>query len=85
MTLSISLLFPGFAMHRVDAGDGIQINAEVGGCGPPLLLLHGFPQTPAISYRIAPVLAARFAVVGADLRGHGDSSTSGGAGAEFGF
>ena len=57
---------------RVD--EGIEIAATVGGSGPPLLLLHGHPQTRAIWHRIAPVLARRYTLVAADLRGYGDSS-----------
>src|SRR3989475_11271782 len=45
----------------------------VGGSGPPLLLLHGYPQTHAMWHRIAPRLAEHFTVVCADLRGYGDS------------
>ena len=44
------------------------------GKGPPLLLLHGFPQNLAMWARVAPILAADFTVVCADLRGYGDSS-----------
>ena len=66
--------FPGFERHHVDVGHGIGISAVVGGRGAPLLLLHGHPQTHAIWHRVAPVLAERFTVVAADLRGYGDSS-----------
>ncbi|QEI09281.1 alpha/beta hydrolase [Pigmentiphaga aceris] len=52
----------------------IRIEAIVGGEGPPLLLLHGHPQTRAIWHRVAPALAKHFTVVAADLRGYGDSS-----------
>jgi haloacetate dehalogenase len=66
-------LFPGFAARDV-ATRGARIHARVGGSGPPLLLLHGYPQTHAIWHRVAPRLAGRFTVVAADLRGHGDSA-----------
>lgn len=46
----------------------------VGGSGPPLLLLHGYPQTHLIWHKIAPRLAEHFTVVATDLRGYGDSS-----------
>src|ERR671936_826968 len=65
-------LFPGFAEHRLETG-GAQVHARVGGRGPPVLLLHGYPQTLAIWHRMAPVLAEKFTVIAADLRGYGDS------------
>jgi len=64
--------FPGFAVHQVALGDAV-IHAEVGGGGPPLLLLHGYPQTHVAWHRIAPELARHFTVVAPDLRGYGDS------------
>jgi haloacetate dehalogenase len=66
-------LFPGFAVRRVET-DGADIHCVIGGAGPPLLLLHGYPQTHAMWHRVAPGLARRFTVVCADLRGYGDSS-----------
>ena len=47
---------------------------KVGGDGPPLLLLHGYPQTHAMWHKVAPALARDYTVVCADLRGYGDSS-----------
>jgi haloacetate dehalogenase len=67
-------LFPGYRPHVADVGDGQSIHALVGGHGPPLLLLHGHPQTHAIWHRVAPVLAQHFMLVLADLRGYGASS-----------
>ena len=73
-------LFPGFAHSTVPVspgstdGDDIAIHCAHGGNGPPVLLLHGFPQTHAIWHKIAGALAERFTVVCADLRGYGDSS-----------
>jgi len=67
-------LFPGFAAHRVGTPDGQYIRALVGGGGPPLLLLHGHPQTSAIWHKVAPALARHFTLVLADLRGYGDSA-----------
>ena len=66
-------LIRGFDLRDLDA-DGIRIRAAIGGSGPPLLLLHGHPQTHVIWHEIAPALAERFTVVAADLRGHGDSA-----------
>ncbi|MCE2482032.1 MAG: alpha/beta hydrolase [Alphaproteobacteria bacterium] len=65
-------MFEGFERRRVDA-PGASINLVVGGSGPPLLLLHGYPQTHAMWHRVAPALAERHTVVAADLRGYGDS------------
>jgi haloacetate dehalogenase len=72
-------LFPGFSRHLVDVGDDVRIAAVVGGNGPPLLLLHGHPQTHAIWHKVAPALARRFTLVAADLRGYGDSAKPAGA------
>jgi haloacetate dehalogenase len=66
-------LFPGFALRRVRTS-GAQINLRVGGEGPPVLLLHGYPQTHAMWHKVAPALARDYTVVCADLRGYGDSS-----------
>ncbi|HVF65548.1 MAG TPA: alpha/beta hydrolase [Casimicrobiaceae bacterium] len=71
--MSDAQLFPGFEAREIDAS-GASIHCVVGGKGPPLLLLHGYPQTHAIWHRVAPRLAERYTVVCADLRGYGDSS-----------
>ena len=67
-------LFPGFERRVVEVEPGVRIHAVLGGSGPPLLLLHGHPQTHAIWHRVAPVLAQHRTVVACDLRGYGDSS-----------
>jgi haloacetate dehalogenase len=54
--------------------NGVTIHFRHGGSGPPLLLLHGFPQTHVIWHRVADALAERFTLVMPDLRGYGDSS-----------
>lgn len=57
------------------AGDGeISIAYQMAGSGPPLLLLHGFPQTKMIWHRVAPALALHYTVIATDLRGYGASS-----------
>ncbi len=66
-------LFPGFAQRRIRTR-GATINLVVGGEGPPVLMLHGYPQTHAMWHRIAPKLARNYTVVCPDLRGYGDSS-----------
>jgi haloacetate dehalogenase len=65
-------LFPGFTTHRVGTS-GTEIRCVVGGDGPPMLLLHGYPQTHAMWHRVAPLLARHYTVVCPDLRGYGDS------------
>jgi haloacetate dehalogenase len=67
------MLFEGFESRTV-AAEGAAIHLRLGGQGPPLLLLHGYPQTSAMWHRVAPGLAERFTVVAADLRGYGRSS-----------
>jgi haloacetate dehalogenase len=65
--------FPGFERRRIETS-GAGINLVTGGSGPPLLLLHGYPQTHLMWRKLAPRLAAEFTVVAPDLRGYGDSS-----------
>ena len=54
-------------------GNETNISYRIAGDGPPLLLLHGFPQTNMMWHKIAPALAEKYTVVAADLRGYGDS------------
>jgi haloacetate dehalogenase len=65
--------FPGFK-HVSTKTSGATIHSVVGGSGPPLLLLHGYPQTHIEWRNVAPELAKKFTVVASDLRGYGDSS-----------
>jgi haloacetate dehalogenase len=66
-------LFPGFSTLDLPV-NGTTIHAVRGGAGPPVLLLHGYPQTHAMWHRVAPQLADKFTVICPDLRGYGDSA-----------
>jgi haloacetate dehalogenase len=65
-------MFTGFTNDRIATGE-VTINVCRGGSGPPLLLLHGYPETHVMWHRVAPRLAEHFSVVCPDLRGYGDS------------
>jgi haloacetate dehalogenase len=67
-------VFDGFDEFDV-ATNGTTIHARRGGEGPPVLLLHGIPETHVMWHRVAPQLAERFTVVATDLRGFGASGT----------
>ena len=73
--------FEGFECGLHPAGE-VELNARIGGnpAGPPLLLLHGYPETHAMWHRVARLLAADFRLVIPDLRGYGDSAKPGFAG-----
>jgi haloacetate dehalogenase len=70
-------LFEGFEVQRIAVNhahaDGVHLNVRIGGEGPALLLLHGYPQTGAMWHKIAPALAEQFTVIIPDLRGYGAS------------
>jgi haloacetate dehalogenase len=66
-------MFEGFSLTTIDTGEA-AIRVRHGGSGPPLLLLHGIPETHVMWHKIAPRLAQDFTVVATDLRGYGDSS-----------
>ena len=73
----MAVSFPGFEQKKISisSADGaIDIAYQIGGSGPPVLLLHGFPQTKAIWHQVAPALAQDYTVIAADLRGYGQSS-----------
>jgi len=77
-------MFEGFENLRV-ATDGAEINVLKAGDGPPLLLLHGYPQTHVMWHKIADRLAEDFSVVISDLRGYGDSSKPAGGDGHEGY
>jgi haloacetate dehalogenase len=66
-------MFEGFKLTEIQAGN-VTVRARIGGSGPPLLLLHGNPQTHVMWHHVAPVLAKHFTVVATDLTGYGMSS-----------
>ena len=78
MSERLPLTIDGFQAGLIStqhASDGeILISYQMAGSGPPLLLLHGFPQTKMIWHRVAPALAKHFTVITSDLRGYGASS-----------
>ncbi|OWW00110.1 alpha/beta hydrolase [Rhizobium sp. R72] len=65
-------MFENFHLEMVEVPE-TTLRVRYGGCGPPLLLLHGHPRTHTTWYRVAPILAGQFTVVCPDLRGFGQS------------
>ena len=59
--------------HLTVRANGIKVNLWTGGKGPPVLLLHGYPQTGQMWRKVAPALLDEFSVICPDLRGYGDS------------
>jgi haloacetate dehalogenase len=70
---ALRTLIPGFTARLLRLPEA-DIAVATGGSGPPVLLLHGYPQTHAMWHRVAPALAEHHAVVAADLRGYGASA-----------
>jgi haloacetate dehalogenase len=70
-----SRFFPSFKPFKVQT-TGAVINGVIGGQGPPILLLHGAPQSHIVWRLITPKLSSEFTVVATDLRGYGDSTKS---------
>ncbi len=65
-------MFEGFDQHRIEV-EGLGLSVRTAGSGPPLLLLHGFPETSAAWHLVAPTLTGDFTVVAPDLPGYGAS------------
>jgi haloacetate dehalogenase len=65
-------MFEGFAARDIEVSE-TTIHLVTGGSGPPLLLLHGYPQTHVLWRHVGVALANQFTVVAPDLRGYGDS------------
>ncbi|MEU1596508.1 alpha/beta hydrolase [Streptomyces sp. NPDC005708] len=70
----MGISIPGFGTRSIGVADGVELNAAVGGEGPAVVLLHGFPETHLMWRHVAPVLAEQHTVVCPDLRGYGASS-----------
>ena len=66
-------MFKNFKSIKIKTSEA-TINTKIGGSGPPVLLMHGYPQTHFMWHKIAPILSNKFTVVLTDLRGYGDSS-----------
>lgn len=70
--MSSTSQLPGFTQHRIDTGD-VALSVHIGGSGPALVLLHGYPQNHMCWLNIVPELSAHFTCIVPDLRGYGDS------------
>src|SRR3569623_252068 len=71
------MAFEGFELSQIPISDPageVSLRVRHGGSGPPLLLLHGHPETHMMWGKIAQDLARDFTVGAADLRGYGGSS-----------
>ena len=66
-------MLKNFISKKIKTTDAL-INTKIGGNGPPILLMHGYPQTHLMWHKIAPQLSKKFTVIVTDLRGYGDSS-----------
>jgi haloacetate dehalogenase len=69
----MSLTIPGFRYERIPVAGGVALHTAIGGCGAPVVLLHGFPQTHLMWRQVAAALAEDHTVICPDLRGYGDS------------
>ncbi len=65
-------MFSNFIAQKIKLAD-VTLQVRIGGSGPPLLLLHGYPQTHVMWHKVAPDLASHFTVICPDMRGYGDS------------
>ena len=66
-------MLKNFISKKIKTTDAL-IKTKIGGTGPPILLMHGYPQTHLMWHKIAPQLSKKFTVIVTDLRGYGDSS-----------
>ncbi len=70
--MSTTTFFPNFKNKKIKTSE-TEINLVIGGEGPPLLLIHGYPQSHIMWHKVAPALAKKYTIVATDLRGYGDS------------
>jgi haloacetate dehalogenase len=68
----MTMTIPGFEARELPTPRG-EVHALIGGSGPPVLLLHGYPQSHLMWHAVAPLLAERHTVVATDLAGYGAS------------
>lgn len=73
------MILDGFAARHVDTPSGARLLVRTAGSGPPVVLLHGYPQTSAMWHLVAPALAGDHTVVLVDLPGYGGSTVPPGA------
>jgi haloacetate dehalogenase len=77
-------MLDGFTERRIATG-GAQLHVRIGGAGPPLVCLHGYPQSHLTWRKVAPQLAERYTVVLPDLRGYGESEIVASDGAHLAY
>ena len=77
-------MFEGFTTSTIETS-GAKIHTLRAGSGPPVLLLHGYPQTHVLWHKVAPKLAEKYTVIATDLRGYGDSSKPADGEKHFGY
>jgi haloacetate dehalogenase len=73
MTTNTRITIAGFETRSIGVADGVELNTAIGGRGPALVLLHGFPQTHLMWRHVAPLLTERHTMICPDLRGYGAS------------
>ena len=71
---TVAGVFEGFDEAQIEVAEGTVVHVRTAGTGPPVVLLHGYPQTGVCWHRVAPALSQRYSVVVPDLRGYGRST-----------
>ena len=81
---NVCRMLDGFTERRIATGEA-ELYARIGGEGPPLVCLHGYPQSHLTWRKVAPLLAERYTVVLPDLRGYGASEIVASDGAHLAY